>query len=130
MIILILLILQVIPEPGILYYGQVRDNGCQLSQKPSIEWHLQVPEDETNITVRSTLQILDEGNGLYLYRVNVPLATEIPGIPVREGAILVTETPKKVIRTWRIPNTSISKTDTIWVSSADRGTYRMWSFVL
>jgi hypothetical protein len=116
-----------IPEPGIVLYGQVRHSTGALVTSGELVLTYSGSGGGDPITVSVQLTRIEAPGGPFCYKALIPLETAIPGYPVSASSILLSATPVEYTRTAIVPEKSISITDTVSISTADRGAVRLLS---
>ncbi len=111
-----------IPEPGIILYGKVFDNGSLLTSG-ELTWTFAPASGGDSVVITTTLMRIDAEGGPYSYRVELPLTSVAPGSPDSSGTLVITDSPVEYYRTAQVTGTSISMTDTVTLSFENRGTY-------
>ena len=109
-----------IPEPPILLFGKVFDEGVNLVTDGEMVWTLAGGGSE--VTVRTELQSLEGAGGPYSYVVMIPLETAVAEFPVGDDALPVTADAITYTRSMTVTGTDISYSDTISVSRDTVGT--------
>jgi hypothetical protein len=109
-----------IPEPGIILYGKVLDNTGKLLTTG--ELNITYATGDTSIQNRTQLNLIQGDNEQYSYSILIPIETQLPGYPISENAISISQTPILYTRTAQIENTTIIMTDTVTVFKEDIGT--------
>lgn len=122
------LLLGIIPEPGILLHGYIRDDSCLFSKEAKLTWSITPEVGGETYTFDATTKPIANLDGLIFYRVHIPLATQIAGCQPPAGAVIVNKEAEKYIRQLSVEGTNLVRTDTITLSAKDRGTFRRWSF--
>ena len=118
-----------IPEPGIILHGQIRDDSCTLSTTNELIWTFTPVAGGDTVTVSTKLSEIEGQEGLFTYKVLIPLEMEVPNFPVSDNTIAVSTTAVEYKRTVQVVGTNFSRTDTMSISSADRGTVKNVSIV-
>ncbi len=113
-----------IPEPGIVLYGKVFDNGV-LVTSGELVWTFTPTAGGDTFEVSTQLDEIQAEGGPYSYRVQIPLASEPPGSPPEDDALVISDTPVEYQRTAQVTRTGLSlqETETVILSSDDRGTF-------
>ncbi len=128
-VILISLSLVLIPEPGILMYGTIRDDSCKIQEGTIMKATYFPSMGGDTLSISTPLRRNGEGSNLYTYRLLIPLSTYIPGVRPRTGSIKVGAAKAPFQQEFRIGSSSLTKVETVYFSQRDRGTFRMYSFV-
>ena len=110
-----------IPEPGIIIYGKVYDNGTQLTSG-ELTWTF-TPAVGNSFVVTTQLQQIEAEGGPYSYRLEVPLVSAVPGSPDRGDAIVLSGSPVEYTRSAEVTGTSLSMQDTVTIGLESRGTF-------
>ncbi|MEM9990598.1 MAG: hypothetical protein AAF738_02475 [Bacteroidota bacterium] len=126
---ILFLVLAIVPEPGILFHGIIRDDSCLLQAETPLHWTFTPVTGGDTLRLTTQIEAEQEVEGLYNYKVLVPLATPIEGSPTPEESILVTDAPVRYLRHLQVEGSSLMRTDTITLSAEDRGTFQWWSLV-
>lgn len=116
-----------IPEPGVLLHGNLRDDSCLFTAETQMTWTFMPMAGGDTLKVRALIKSKVAEQNLYSYRVLVPLATVIEGVPTPPNTLLVTDTPQQYIREIRVAGSKLVKRDAIYLSAKDRGTFRRLS---
>ncbi len=109
-----------IPEPGIILYGKVFDNGSLLTSG-ELTWTFAPASGGEAVVITTTLMRIDAEGGPYSYRVELPLASVVPGSPDSSGTLVITDSSVEYYRTAQVTGTSITMTDTVTLSFENRG---------
>ena len=128
-IIIFILTLFSIPEPGLYLYGYIRDDSCLLAGGAKMTWSFTPVRGGDAVSVRTLVRPIENESNLYVYRALVPLSTPIKGIPAPKNKIRVSYQPDRYVRSLTIEGSSLVKTDPIMLSARDRGRFRRWSIV-
>lgn len=116
-----------IPEPGILLHGILRDDSCLLGANNSLHWSFTPVGGGKTISLSCPIQAVEDSQNLFRYRVVVPLSTKIEGISSPEGTIQVSYELKAYRRELQVAGSDLVKTDTVYLSARDRGTFQLFS---
>ena len=111
-----------IPEPGIILYGKVFDNGTLLTSG-ELTWTFSPASGGDPVVVTTALMRIDAEGGPYSYRVELPLTSVASGSPDSSGTLVITDSPVEYYRTAQVTGTSITMTDTVTLSFENRGTF-------
>ncbi len=103
-----------IPEPGILVYGKVFDSQAQQVTDGELAWG--VSGSGVDVSLSVPLASLDAAGGPFSYVVVLPLEMGVPGYPVGEDAIPVTDSVVSYARTAEVTGEDISYEDTVSIS--------------
>jgi hypothetical protein len=110
-----------IPEPGIILYGKVFEAPGTLMTTGELTWTFQPTAGGTAVVVTVPLSEIVGQGGPYSYKVMIPLETAVSGYPVSANALPLSASPLEYTRTASVKDTSISRTDTVLISTASRG---------
>jgi len=110
-----------IPEPGIIIYGKVYDNGTQLTSG-DITWTF-TPTVGDPFVVTAPLQEIDAEGGPYSYRVEIPLVSVVPGSPDTADAIVLSDPSVEYTRSAQVTGTGLGMQDTVTIGFESRGTF-------
>ena len=114
-----------LPEPGIVLYGKVFDETGALVTTGELEWTFSPVSGGNPVSVSTMLSQIDAEGGPYSYRVTIPLESELPGVTSSGNAIPISEAAYEYTRTGLLKGTSISRTDTVVISTDSRGTFEL-----
>lgn len=110
-----------IPEPGIVLYGQVLDNTGTLVTNGELVLIYTASSGGNPITVAVQLTRIEGTGGPYCYKAVIPLETAVPGQPASANAIPLSAIPVEYTRTAFVTGKNITMTDTVNISTANRG---------
>ena len=110
-----------IPEPGIILYGQVRDDSNALITSGTLTWTYAPVGGDESVTVSTELSEIEAPGGPFSYKVMIPLETEVPGHPISANTLPLSDTPAEYTRTASLDGAGISMTDTVTISRENRG---------
>jgi hypothetical protein len=110
-----------IPEPGIIFYGKVRDDNGSLITNGELTWTFTPQSGGDSIIVTTELGEFNGPGGPYSYAVMVPVETSVPGFPVSDNTIPLSITSETYTMTAQITLQDISLTDAMDISVEDRG---------
>ena len=80
---------QGIPEPGIVLYGKVFENGA-LRQSGALTWTYTAPGGSRVVTATATLGAhVDQYGFTYSYRIHIPAEQGLPGHPASDNVLVV-----------------------------------------
>ena len=111
-----------IPEPGIVLYGQVLDNTGNLVTSGELVLIYTAIGGGNPISVAVQLTRIEGTGGPFCYKAVIPLETAVAGYPVSTNAIPLSATPVEYTRTALVTGKNITLTDTVSISTANRGT--------
>ena len=112
-----------IPEPGIVLYGKVYDSDGNLLTNGELKWTFIPTGGGNEVTVITHLTQIDVEGGPFSYRVTVPLESTVTGSNGSGDAISISDNPVEYIRTATLTGTSITRSDTVLISTENRGTF-------
>jgi len=110
-----------IPEPGIILYGQVRDDSHMLVTNGELNWTLTPPGAGDPVVITTQLREIQAPGGPFSYAVKIPCETAFSGFPVSDNVIPMTSTAVTYTINAEIMGTSIGMTGYMDISTANRG---------
>lgn len=113
-----------IPEPGLILYGQVRDDAGTLITTGEVTISFEPVSGGATVSVTATLSPFEGLGGSYSYRLLVPLETPVDGSLATAEAIPLGIEKATYRRTATVSGRNIRMTHQVQLSRADRGTVR------
>lgn len=113
-----------IPRPGLILYGQVKDDTGALVTTGRLIWTFTPANGGAAVRFETLLGETIAPGGPYSYAVTVPFETAVPGFAVSPGAIAVSATPREYVQEARTATGAIVSTTTVLLSTADVGSVK------
>jgi hypothetical protein len=110
-----------IPQPSLLLYGKVFDEAERLLTSGQLSWTFTPADGGPPVEVLTPLRPIEGPDGIYSYRVLVPLEAAVAGFPVSSGALPVVTAAVEYEQAGAVLNTGVHFTQTIILSMADTG---------
>jgi hypothetical protein len=109
-----------IPEPGIVLYGQVLDDGALLTEG-QLDWTFTPEGGGAATTISTPLGRIEGPGGPYSYRVLIPFERAVPGFPVSERAVGVEMETVSYTREGAVAGTDLQMVHPVSLGTADVG---------
>ncbi|HPO12379.1 MAG TPA: hypothetical protein PLI09_02965 [Candidatus Hydrogenedentes bacterium] len=110
-----------IPQPGLILYGKVTDDGGNLLTQGDLVWTFTPTAGGEPLTLTVTLHELTGTGGPYSYRIVVPLEAPVESFPASGEAIPVATASVEYVQECSVVATSIQISQTVIFSTADIG---------
>jgi hypothetical protein len=108
-----------IPQPGLVLYGRVVDEGGSLLTSGALTWTFTPAGGGAPLTISTDLRQIDGPGGPYSYRAIVPFESPVPAFPATGEALPVDAQPVEYVRNGQVEGTSVSMSHTVYVSAQD-----------
>ena len=113
-----------IPRPGLILYGQVRNESGELLTSGSLTWTFTPVAGGAPITFNATLKEVPAPDGPYSYVATLSLESDAPGYPAADTAVAITAAPADFVQDVVVQGTAIRSTTTVALSSVDAGSIK------
>ena len=111
-----------IPGPGMILYGQVRDDTGALVTTGGLTWTFVAESGGTPVQFTTTLGEITGPGGPYSYKLTIPLESAVPGYPVSANALAAEIDPVSYTRVVEVAGANVSMLHTVMISRSDRAT--------